>query len=367
MILPRLFPSSFKSRTSPVTDENIQTATADLITIQELLPILPSIQTTSDTLTILRIIGVLYVPYLILTYLFPFSVLFGVVGSFVLTWRAPWAKFIRVVLWRSAFAREVINKLWVFISGSQLPSVTIEVLSEPQVGDSMRFMFTVLENQRWWVGLDWTAALLPNERPSWCSPSLQPVSPPMGFELPDPAVVILPDKKSPTGKSKRIASWGWEEPDWKVLIRQEGRTIRVERPLPKEDSGPNGSVLSKVANKMKDAHPPTPPENHPEAPNEVDDNDLTTDPDGWIYGDNKWEKQTAKGGYGKYTRYRKWTRVAVVTEIVRVAAEGDIAQMRTGVDTGAINQTRKSNAVDELEGPRDIKQRLRIALDKSQT
>lgn len=29
------------------------------------------------------------------------------------------------------------------------------------------FRFEVHENQRWWMGLDWTSALLPQERPSW--------------------------------------------------------------------------------------------------------------------------------------------------------------------------------------------------------
>jgi hypothetical protein len=29
------------------------------------------------------------------------------------------------------------------------------------------FRFEVHENHRWWMGLDWTSALLPQERPSW--------------------------------------------------------------------------------------------------------------------------------------------------------------------------------------------------------
>lgn len=29
------------------------------------------------------------------------------------------------------------------------------------------YQFSIFENQRWWVGLDWTAALLPQERASW--------------------------------------------------------------------------------------------------------------------------------------------------------------------------------------------------------
>lgn len=34
-------------------------------------------------------------------------------------------------------------------------------------GEDVQLQFTVFENQRWWVGLDWTHALLPGERASW--------------------------------------------------------------------------------------------------------------------------------------------------------------------------------------------------------
>jgi len=33
--------------------------------------------------------------------------------------------------------------------------------------EDVEVQFTVFENQRWWVGLDWTHALLPGERASW--------------------------------------------------------------------------------------------------------------------------------------------------------------------------------------------------------
>ncbi|KAG8765130.1 hypothetical protein FRC15_007214, partial [Serendipita sp. 397] len=39
-----------------------------------------------------------------------------------------------------------------------------------------------------------------------------------------------------------------------------------------------------------------------------------TDQDGWIYGDNKWENTSAKGGIGKFTRFRRWCRVAILEE-----------------------------------------------------
>lgn len=38
---------------------------------------------------------------------------------------------------------------------------------QAQAGEPIYFRFEVHENQRWWMGLDWTSALLPQERPSW--------------------------------------------------------------------------------------------------------------------------------------------------------------------------------------------------------
>jgi hypothetical protein len=32
---------------------------------------------------------------------------------------------------------------------------------------------------------------------------------------------------------------------------------------------------------------------------EEEDLDIATDADGWVYGDNKWEGRTSKGGMGK--------------------------------------------------------------------
>ena len=43
----------------------------------------------------------------------------------------------------------------------------IEEDEEEEKGDPIYFKFEVHENQRWWMGLDWTSALVPQERPSW--------------------------------------------------------------------------------------------------------------------------------------------------------------------------------------------------------
>ena len=81
------------------------------------------------------------------------------------------------------------------------------------------FRFEVHENQRWWMGLDWTSALLPQERPSWCDLHLLPVSPPASFPLPTPSSIVLPNptKDEPLGRIKRVAQWKWLDDDWSIV------------------------------------------------------------------------------------------------------------------------------------------------------
>ncbi|KAG5220476.1 peroxisomal membrane protein [Salix suchowensis] len=99
-------------------------------------------------------------------------------------------------------------------------------------------------NQRWWMGLDWTAALLPSERPSWSTTSLLPIAPPASFSLPEDTISVIELPKNggkgsgTKGKKrvlKRTAKWRWDEAEWKVLVRREDKDDKVERvecPLP---------------------------------------------------------------------------------------------------------------------------------------
>lgn len=154
------------------------------------------------------------------------------------------------------------------------------------------------------MGLDWTAALLPAERPSWCSASQTAVSPPNAFSLPEPAVAFLPDGKG--GRVKRTATWRWEEGEWKVLVRKDGvaGVTRVERPLPDEKESPPANRILKAVGMKRDSISASGEkiamsEQTPEVPVEGEEEEIITDPDGWIYGDNKWEGASAKGGLGK--------------------------------------------------------------------
>jgi hypothetical protein len=117
-------------------------------------------------------------------------------GTLALTWCAPWAALIRHALWRSATVRRSVLAVLRILSGEprsafgtgrvrqnvkhddddDVPhafrAATRQTAAEKGASDVTRhedveYQFTIYENQRWWVGLDWTAALLPQERPAW--------------------------------------------------------------------------------------------------------------------------------------------------------------------------------------------------------
>ena len=189
------------------------------------------------------------------------------------------------------------------------PQSTSDSLAPVQ---SLRFLFTIYENQRWWVGLDWTAALLPAERPSWCSASQLPIPPPNAFTLPEDTTIYLPDAKG--NKTKRTAMWKWEEPEWCVLVRKDGTgsgLTRVTRPFSTaKDESPTSSRFLKAATGRANSEIPrnavfgNADEDILTAGSEESvDEDPLTDSDGWVYGDNKWEQKSNRGIMGKVSLF----------------------------------------------------------------
>jgi hypothetical protein len=159
------------------------------------------------------------------------------------------------------------------------------------------------------MGLDWTAALLPSERPSWSSASLQPLNPPSTFARPPTTTSYLPHPTNSMLRIQRKAVWYWEEPEWKVVLKLEGaasdRTQRIVKPLPtsanlQHDTSKLKQVKDiihmKEPTKTEPADLDSPTDNQPQTDGTITD---FTDSDGWSYGDNKWEKMSAKGGIGK--------------------------------------------------------------------
>ncbi|TFY58071.1 hypothetical protein EVG20_g8293 [Dentipellis fragilis] len=326
--------AALPSKTPPITEQHLQLAISDLSTIFSLLPSVPQSPATPFPILI-RVTAILYVPYV------------------VLTWRAPWSRIIRTTLWRSAWVRWSVYRAWSILSGTHLPGRLEPYLQTSNVEtapvNTIRFLFTIYENQRWWVGLDWTAALLPGERPSWCSATQQPVPPPSAFSLPPPTVAFIGDGKG--GRVKRVAMWTWDDNEWRVTVHKEGEgPSRVEKPIPALKEEIAGSTrLFKAANKMMEASssgsaattPISPTASkgptgkggeeqaHGDAePEKQEDVDEVTDVDGWVFGDNKWETRSAKGGMGKYTRYRRWSRVAVLTEMIEPVGPGETGVLR---------------------------------------
>ncbi|KAI0737636.1 integral peroxisomal membrane peroxin-domain-containing protein [Daedaleopsis nitida] len=356
----------------PVTEDTLQRAISDLTIIHALTPSLPVFTQpyTPPMTVILRTIAWLYTPYLLVTYLVRIRILVALTGTLVLTWNARWSVILRRALWRSSYFRWSVYRAWSTISGQPLPPIKLSpqfqsdaklvsvastsplaptsTSASPALPDtSVRFLFTIYENQRWWMGLDWTAALLPGERPSWCSASQQPAAPPSSFTLPAATTVYTPAPDG-TRRVKRTARWRWEEHEWRVVVRREGAgTSRVERPLPsaKEEStaAASASRILKAAGKMGEKRSDKEGQKAEEegaehgGPGSVDahghseaeeEEEPLTDPDGWVYADNKWEGASCKGGLGKYTRFRRWTRIAVLTETVEIVEPGELGIQR---------------------------------------
>ena len=63
--------------------------------------------------------------------------------------------------------------------------------------------------QRWWIGLEWTQALLPNERPSWSDPTHAPSVPPGAFTLPSSSTTTFDG-------TTRTYTWKWLDPEWRI-------------------------------------------------------------------------------------------------------------------------------------------------------
>ncbi|KAF8840017.1 hypothetical protein BDN67DRAFT_969160 [Paxillus ammoniavirescens] len=369
----------------PATENTVHAVVSDLTTIHALLPSSPfSDSLIPPSLTLIRMAAFTYPPYLILTYFVPLRICIAITGTLVLTHRARWARNARTVLVRSAHLRWGFYRLYSLFSGEPLPMPTApspppEYASRPVSGITeytnaashtsepnneddttprpsppLRFLFTVYENQRWWMGLDWTAALLPGERPSWCSASQVPLPPPSAFSLPPPTTSFVPVGKN--GRAKRVARWGWEEPEWRVLVRREGQDglWRIEKTPPKdkdaadEGSGTaarmlraargrdSGGAGTSGATETPERDKSASADQHISDPSIIpgQEDDVVTDPEGWVYGDNKWEGASGKGGMGKYTRYRRWTRIATLTEMVELVGPGEFGVLR---DSGAFS------------------------------
>jgi hypothetical protein len=150
-----------------------------------------------------------------------------------------------------------------------------------------------------------------------------------------------------------VARWAWEELEWRVVVRREGQEglWRIEK-TPPHDKDAADDVSGTAARMLRAARGsgggPSRASESPERgkspsvdqhvsdPSTIpgQEDDVVTDPEGWVYGDNKWEGGSSKGGMGKYTRYRRWTRIAILAEMVELVGPGEFGVLR---DSGAFS------------------------------
>lgn len=247
-----------------------------------------------------------------------------VVGVVALTWCSPWASLLRAALWRSAYVRRAVLGTVRVLSGSDtLASAISPLRTKPEKGAptlvrETEFVFEIYENQRWWIGLDWTAALLPQERPSWSDSECQAVAPPASFSLPAASRVATPSSRTPGHDDVRTAVWRWVDSEWHVAGIA---TITSSSYTPKEEMQASEAQRLSETITAKQDEPVVPPELlHVARPASEPGVSLDVDAEGWQYGDNTWEKLSKQSGMGRYTRRRRWLRKAVLIESVEPGA-----------------------------------------------
>ncbi|WWC89313.1 uncharacterized protein L201_004234 [Kwoniella dendrophila CBS 6074] len=482
----------------PSTSDSLIITLSDINAIYALLPPSPLPKITSSyerfrqlgSLRLVRGLIVIWVTWLMLGQVIGYRTLLGMVGTIVLLLPSPPLAHIVNLLSKSLFIRRSLALAFLFTFGSppessykfsvtdfsplgwvkskwttsrrpslafslkpKMSSLSQSNLSESAIADDdeegkmekveqpIYFKFELHENQRWWMGLDWTSALLPQERPSWCDNHLQPVSPPQSFILPQSTSIIVPQPtvNDPKAKVQRTSNWKWLDDDWHtvkqgpaaLLTSTTGGSAKQNQTIPSptipqhhddehgftvpnqpqntgnttsggassrptsfistfgsspptatgEDTLSPGARAQSIAEQAftkglerlkartasvaanatsssssssannqagssprktsdtsnfsfrqrttsqasDDSHHTT--NDHHDLPSNVNvqlplpgevivEKDDATDNDGWVYGDNKWEGMGPKGGLGKFTRRRRWTRRAVLIETV---------------------------------------------------
>lgn len=209
--------------------------------------------------------------YLILTYFVSLRYIILLVGLTGLLWEAPWFAVIRRALWASLLVRRtvrfgvrllqgdiryasteaksgqkdigilarlqtarVLSKADVALTASPVATTSSAsadgtprarsrsadktsgvgkalASTQPQQSVEIQYLFTIYENQRWWIGLEWTQALLPNERPSWSDPTHAACTPPGSFQLPASTTVIVASEGV-----RKVYVWKWLDSEWRI-------------------------------------------------------------------------------------------------------------------------------------------------------
>ncbi|CAG8717820.1 15114_t:CDS:2, partial [Dentiscutata heterogama] len=233
-----------------------------------------------------------YPVWILFNYFVSLSWIFIIVGTCFFVWNSPWSKVIRYTLMQSQLFSGFVNFVLGFLCSGGLQqegkgfSVGTRDLSgmfrkvrEQQKKFPLRsisskedtkttsvdliYRFVICENQRWWLGLDWTTNLFPNERPPWSDEYNEPISDKDTFELPQRKVTETKSPENPNILIRKTIEWEWVDPNWWI------------------------------------------------------DTEGAVDKEGWGYFDNRWNNPSSKSGFRRYTRRRKWIRTAKMIETIQ--------------------------------------------------
>lgn len=197
----------------------------------------------------------------------------------------------------------------------------------------------------------------------------QPSLPPSSFALPAPHVtyeVLDPKTAKKTGKTRRkkIQEWRWVDKEWSVQLSVPASGSSSASPaasraakgdLKASEEGIKsptvaGEVHETIGTNKVSIKAPSAISAIAGQREEVDlFRDYVVDSEGWMYGDNHFEKMSAKGGLGKYTRRRAWVRKAALVERVELVGDEDKGKSTISAN-GSVATSKESAAGAKLNG-----------------
>ncbi|KAI8801644.1 hypothetical protein BJ742DRAFT_575459 [Cladochytrium replicatum] len=219
--------------------------------------------------------------------------------------------------------------------------------------------FETWENHRWWVGVGWTAKMMPSDRPPWSDIQGVTSTPKQSFHLLPFRPEQLPKevlKASGVDTDKKRYAWMWDSPWYVDTVPTTTVSTDSESESVAGSSRPNGDDADSQAEKRRRRQskspgpmsPTTPPpggsgnrrastpnrqRNRSNSPSSVTSSaggnssskpaiyyhrasdGASTDPDGWEYADSNWRDWRHKKSLKRIVRRRRWVRHARLFEI----------------------------------------------------
>ncbi|KAG0345891.1 peroxisome- protein [Podila humilis] len=259
----------------------------------------------SKTYTVCALVVLTYIPWLLLTFFVPMRYILVVVGTIAICWRAPWFG----VLWAVTMKLQAFSPLLQLIpywplkpevphsSYQKKKRFSVKDIISRAIGQrkkddaagysvqsyktstgydieedhaTMYYKFVLYENQRWWLGIEWTPMMLPNDRAPWTDDHLEPTQSKSAFQLPPPHIAheAIPGQQNKV--LRKSQEWRWLDPHWRLKLASD------------------------------------------------------SDVDGWEYANNHWQKWSGKNRRGAYTRRRAWERTAKLIDQREIVLLEDI-------------------------------------------